>query len=244
MIVILLLVAIIALGLTWFFVLKKDGYHSDWVKEGECPECSDTEATVKFVRQYNSPEWYGSEAEDSTELTKIEKCQIRPCSAYGRFIRIEQPNTSKSFSQAPVINLGWIKVYTKDSEGNDVLISKDKPIQVSSILRKEVKNFGPKFLHIYEQIPKDENHWGGMFHNDSSLDKKNKVTPFIEIDLEKEYLISKIEVGNRFYNYGHDRIHNADLFILREDKTPDWKGKFEGAKKVYNFEGMQMQPKN
>jgi hypothetical protein len=239
MIFILLIPIIIILVLVWYFLLKQDGSFTNWESD-ECPICSDTDVEANFSRKYIEPSWFGSVPEDYNKLTKVDKCQVRPCAAKGRYIRIEQKNKSGS-DKYPLIQLGWIKVYTKDSSGKDVLISKDKPIVVSSVLRNEVKNFSPQFLHVYEKMPNKDNMWGGIYHSNGSADAKNKVTPFIELDLGEEHVISKIEVGNRFNKHRHDRIDKADVFILREDKTPDWKGKFKGSKEVYNFEGLKAQ---
>jgi hypothetical protein len=147
-----------------------------------------------------------AEAEAVTEVFEAE--------AIGRTVRYEQAKGC--------INIHWIKVYGIEFQGGEEeLISWQKPTIASS-------NYGPEYvaenIHVYEILGESI----GLYH--SQCDEKLQ---WIEIDLEKDYKITRIEVRNR----GGDRmfVKKGKISILDMDKNEIWSDVIREIKNEYSY---------
>lgn len=138
-----------------------------------------------------------------------------------RYIRLEQ-------KVAPFcLNILWIKVYTRDSNGQDVLISKNKPATSRSVLNSDNYTFGTKNIHLYE--PQNSIAHQGLYHSECV-----GVPEWIEIDLEQEYPVSRIQIGNRL-ECCKERIVNSEIIVSDTQKSEIWRMKITDIKDVYDF---------
>jgi hypothetical protein len=125
------------------------------------------------------------------------------------------------------INLMWIKVYGVDTlDGEERLISEGKPATASTVLSKNEKEFGAQNISIYGA---PEMKWDGMYH--SYCDGKEQ---WVNIDLEKDYKITRIEIKNREGKYS-PRIKEGVISILDKDNIETWSQVVSENKTDYTY---------
>jgi hypothetical protein len=141
---------------------------------------------------------------------------------FGQYVRLEQ--NVEPFC----LNILWIKVYTIDSDGQEILVSKNKPATSRSVYKGDNKNFGTQNIHLYE-IQDDIDH-NGLYHSECGVGEQE----WIEIDLEQEYPISRIQIGNRL-DCCQERILNSKIVVLDAQKTETWGESITETKDEYEF---------
>jgi hypothetical protein len=136
--------------------------------------------------------------------------------AIGRTVRYEQAKGC--------INIKWIKVYGREFKGGvEELISWDKPTIASSVYKKGT--FVANNIHKYDS---QADH---MYH--SECDGKLE---WIEINLEKDYKITRIELKNRGDCCKERMLElKGKISILDMDRNEIWSEVIEEEKDDYSY---------
>jgi hypothetical protein len=141
----------------------------------------------------------------------------------GRIVRFEQDKGC--------INIAWIKVYAI-VEGLEILVSQGRPTSASSVYKDVPALFGEKNIHLYDEYV--NSYKGDMVNGYHSYCNKDNELEWIEINLENDYNITRIELKNR-EDDKKERVLEGKLSILDKDMYETWSQVITETQDQYSY---------